>query len=496
MRELTAPAEPASDKLELRSVVAPTLPLFAAIFIGGAVATATDSLIPMLAGLLIIGIALLVVELVHVKRVLLTIVVLEIPLQLDTYINHNPAELASSSGFNVSVTTICLVALYALWLSEAAAGRYRDRYPVSATIMPAALYTTAVVASMLVADNVVLSLYEVNVIIQALMLIAYIVHAIQTRRDVLYAVVLLVIGFMFQGLIAIAQQALGLSFQIGPVRAEIVGGRVAGTLRHPNRLASYVALMLGPALGLMLTSTVPRFYRRLAGASIVMGVVALLFTQSRGGVIAAFVGVAIAVGFAYRRQWLTRRTLITGGLVLLIAIVTQSGGFASRLETAGATNVVGRFRLLELAFELIRNSPLLGVGSNHFSHALPQVVTLDFTGAWLATVHNKYVLVWVETGLLGLVTFGYFLLTILRRAWQVFAGDDEFLSPLALGFLSGFIALMVHMNFDKFGSRADVHLLWLVAGIMLAIYRVRSAELVRKAETVPGTDSSAELHSR
>ncbi len=462
------------EKLELRSIVVPALPLVAAILVGSAVLTAAGSPIPLLIGFLTIGAAFLFVDVVHVKRTLLAIAILEIPLQFDVFLGHDPTALNQTSGFNLSLTTFCLVVLYALWVAEMVAGQARISQRFRTMVIPPAVYFGLVVLSVLVAESAVLALYEINILLQALLLLIYVVHFVRTRQEVLLVVVLLLVGLSFQTIIAGAQQLTGQSFELGPIKGRIIGGRSSGTLQHPNRLGSYAALLIGPALGLMMTARVSRGYRFFGGASFLVGFLALFLSGSRGAMLGAVISLTVAIAVAYSRGWISGRTIRIGGVLVALILVSQFDLVAGRLARgiADDPNVVGRYRLVELSLTLISQNPLLGVGANHFMVALPGVLTVDFSGAWLAAVHNKFLLVWVETGLVGLIGFLYFLFSIVQRAWRVFKIEDAFLSPLALGLLAGLMAQLIHMNFDRFAARVDVHLLWLFAGLVYAMYRV------------------------
>src|SRR2546426_12821121 len=55
-----------------------------------------------------------------VRKLLLAVILLDIPFQLDINLGYraDAAELGALGGLNVSVTTISLIVLYALWLGE------------------------------------------------------------------------------------------------------------------------------------------------------------------------------------------------------------------------------------------------------------------------------------------------------------------------------------------------------------------------------------------
>jgi O-antigen ligase len=479
------------EQLELRSIVVPAVPLFLAILVGGAVTASIGSMIPLFISGLVMGVAILFIDVVHIKRVLLAIVILEIPLQFDVFVGNDPTAVTQISGFNLSVTTFSLVILYAFWAAELVAGHARISQRFRTVVIPPAVYFSLVVMSVLVSEGAVIALYEINILFQALLLLIYVVHFVRTRQEVLLVVVLLLVGLSFQTFLAAAQQLTGQPFELGPIKGRIIGGRSTGTLQHPNRLGAYASLLLGPALGLMMAGRVSRGYRIFGGTSFLLGMLALLLSGSRGATIGAALSLVVAIVVALRKGWLSTRAVLVGGLFVALILFSQLDLVSGRLERGigGDPNVVGRFRLIELAVAMIRENPLLGVGANHFMLALPGVLNVDFTGAWLATVHHKYLLVWVETGLVGLIAFVYFLFSIGQRAWRVFKFEDAFLSPLALGLLASLMAQLIHMNFDKFAARVDVHMLWMFAGLVYAMYRVAMSSPLQMSTSEPPAEA-------
>jgi len=116
---------------------------------------------------------------------------------------------------------------------------------------------------------------------------------------------------------------------------------------------------------------------------------------------------------------------------------------------------------------------LLGVGANNYAVTFRQYLTPEFTGEFVFwVVHNKYLLVWTETGLIGLLAFLWFLLAHLRRGWLVWMRRDHLLSPLALGFTAAIMGQMAHMFFDVFHSRPQVQMLWIAAGLLTAMRNI------------------------
>ena len=94
---------------------------------------------------------------------------------------------------------------------------------------------------------------------------------------------------------------------------------------------------------------------------------------------------------------------------------------------------------------------------------------------FLFAVHNKYLLVLAETGFVGLLAYLAFLLSTVRKGWQCWRFCDEPLSLVALGLTVGIVGHMVHMTVDVFRGRPTQQLVWLIAGLLTAMYQMRPA---------------------
>lgn len=172
---------------------------------------------------------------------------------------------------------------------------------------------------------------------------------------------------------------------------------------------------------------------------------------------------------ALQRGWLSPKLALT----ILVAVALLSLLFGSavleRLTGDDLGAAASRGPLAQVALRIIGDHPIFGVGANNYTTQLERYYTVEFAEAYVYTVHNKYLLVWAETGLIGLVTFLGFLFAHIRRAWQTWMRRDRLLSPLALGFAAAVVGQMVHMFFDVFHGRPQLQMLWLVAGLITAM---------------------------
>jgi putative inorganic carbon (HCO3(-)) transporter len=410
-----------------------------------------------------------------VRKLLLAVVLVETPLHLDINLLYDghAVQLNAIGGLNISITTFCLAALYALWLAELLAKATTLPRSLRAGL-PLVAYLAAVTLSLVVAGYSRLAVFEIFLLLQSFLLFVYIVKSVQSRQDLLFVVTLLFIGLVVESLVMIGLRVVGHSITIARIKAGIdASGRVSGTIGSPNTAASYLTLLLAPALGLLLTP-LERRYKWLAALAFGLGAVALLLTFSRGGWLAFMVSITLLCLLAFYRGWLAPRVPLTAVVIVVLLFALFREPITARLlgDDLGAAS--SRATLARQALRVIEANPVLGVGANNYAIWYEQNFTPEPDEGRLRTVHNKYLLVWAETGILGLVAFLGFLLAVIRRGWQGWQLRDRSLSPLALGFTAAIVGQMAHMFFDIFHSRPQVQTLWLVAALVIAMRDIDS----------------------
>ena len=407
------------------------------------------------------------------RRLLLAIILLELPFNYDIHLFYREEQALRGAigGLNVSVTTFAMAALYGLWLWDTVLkrGTGNSLSTVLRTNLSLLLYVAVAAASILVAQDRQLAAFEVVMLVQLLLLYIYVVHWMRTREDVLFVVTLVLAGLVLESFVMLLLPLLGESVSVLGMMARIDEGRVAGTIGASNTAGAYLSLALAMALA-VLVSGVTRPYKVLAGFAMSLGVVALILTGSRGGWIGLVVTVSVLSLFALRNGWISPFAVVGGLLFVLFFGTIFVGLILPRVwSPESAQAALGRIPLMELTGRMIGDNPLLGVGANNFSTRMGEYATAGLQDKWLYTVHNKFLLVWAETGLFALIAFVGFLVVTIRRGWRKVCENDAFLSPIALGLMAGIVGRIAHMLVDIFNGRTAVEFLWLVAAILAAM---------------------------
>lgn len=407
------------------------------------------------------------------KRFLLGLCLLEVPIGIDIYFGFDPivAQTNAISGYFVSLSTFALAALYAFWLLEKRQSTVHGRVDRSLAPMLVA-YPTLIALSVLYATNRELALNEVVIVVQGLLLAVYIIHIVKRRSDVLFVVAMIAIGPIFQGVLAIGAFGPLANVNLNRIRDLLTpNGRTVGSFGSPNVLGGYLTLVIPVAVSL-LVATSSRVLKLTAALSSSLGLVALVLSQSRGAWVGATISITVLLIMLHRRRLLAP-VLVLGIALGFVAVLIGFGALVlTRIQSPDNGAAVSRIALMDLAFSVIAERPITGVGANNFAVSLGPYLTPDFTGSWVSTVHNKYLLVWAEAGILGLLAWVWMVLASVRTGFATWKRRLEGLGTLSLGLALGVVGVMIHAFGEIYHGRPDVHMLYIVIGLILAINRI------------------------
>ena len=417
-----------------------------------------------------------------VPRLLFAAAILDIPLQVGThlYYREKEAALGAMGGLSVSVTTIALAGLYVSWLIRILVRKDFRRHPAYQINIALLAYLVVNVVSVFIAQDVPLALFEVISLLESSLLFFYVANIVRNKQDVLFVVSCLLIGCLLESAIMIVMSVTvtpATSWNL-PIHLHADWGghgsfmRIGGTVGSPNFAAGYLSVCLALAASVLFTS-LSRGYKTLALLAFGPGCVALLLTFSRGGWIALALALSILCFGVWRRGGLSLKVLLAAGGLLLLLYFPFHNQVSTRLFGDDKGSAESRVPLMSLAFHIVEANPVLGVGANNFTVVMNRYLSSEFRQGFLFAVHNKYLLVFAETGAMGLLAFLAFLLGTVRKGWLCWHLCDEPLSFLALGFVAGLVGHMEHMTVDVFRGRPTQQLIWLIAGLLTAMFQMR-----------------------
>lgn len=174
--------------------------------------------------------------------------------------------------------------------------------------------------------------------------------------------------------------------------------RPYGTFSHPNALGGFLLV------GLMLTFPFLFKKQKLLAFNYLFLIGGAIFLTFSRTIWLIGLGVAGYWSFKYfKANWLRNWSI---GIFLLAGfLIARLSIFPSELFSS--ESFWQRWELVRISFYLFKKFPFLGVGLNNFIVWLPHFWKKPIL--WFQPVHNIYLLVLVETGLVGLGIFLFFL---------------------------------------------------------------------------------------
>lgn len=145
---------------------------------------------------------------------------------------------------------------------------------------------------------------------------------------------------------------------------------------------------------------------------------------------------------------------------------------AQTYSTSPAETSIGRrMVMLETTAAMIREHPLVGIGTGAYRKHFSEVAAQKYT-SWRAQPfddpHNQYLFIWTENGLVGLVAFLYMLFAIFRQCTS-----GGLYGNMAAGCMLAWAATSFFSG--HFRTFPEGHLIAFIAGILMV--NVRSAEI-------------------
>ncbi|HEY65502.1 MAG TPA: O-antigen ligase family protein [Caldilineae bacterium] len=225
--------------------------------------------------------------------------------------------------------------------------------------------------------------------------------------------------------------------------------RVRGTLGSDTALAHWLELSLPVLFSLLLAETSLR--RSLWWLfTLVMGVIAMVLTFTRGGWLGLTAGMSLVVLLNLRRLLRYPRlfAVMTITLVLMALAATPFASLIWERLTASAEDTISvRVNLNRAALQVIQDHPITGIGLGNFPWVAPDY---GVGYSWPSEgaehkVHNLYLALAAEGGVPALLLFLCLLAVAFARARQVRDDQDETtIVAVARGIWAGNIAVLIH----------------------------------------------------
>ena len=408
------------------------------------------------------------------KRSLLFLLILSMPLDFGLLLTARYQSGIANTGIFLTMVDISILGLISLWVIDRktfnATGDERINWDPHLT-KPAMCFLGANVLSLLVSGDKTWCVYGIINAIKLFAVFFVVANSIKTEREIKYVMAFLQISFFLQSAIYIVQHFTGMDFNVlgqSQVSSEFYGStRERGLIGQANASGNFFSACLVLSISLYFIE------RRTLGKVLIaittsLGVCALIITLTRIAWLSFILCSMMLIMLGMKRKWLRFRSLIPVLALLIIVVIGFWDSITGRFEKDDAGSAYSRIPSMILMTRIIKDHPILGVGVNNYVDARNQYVTEDVREA-LHYAHNLYLLVFVETGIVGFLSFIWFLYEVLKKGIKRIGSKDFLRSKLAAGISMSILGVCVANLTNANGSGPVANLMWFLAGFVSAI---------------------------
>jgi O-antigen ligase len=313
------------------------------------------------------------------------------------------------------------------------------------------------------------------------------------RRDtrLWFAVACSVFGFLL-AMLAIAQAFAGNGkyYWLIPNQAS---SAFFGTYANYSHYAGLMEMLIPFPLLLGIARFFPIPMRVLFSFAAVIMTSSVFLSQSRGGIVALAVEIAVLAILTARGRPGRRQMMVIGLFCLFVVfclfLVRPIGLWGRFLQLGNRPNLThepNRLTMLKDSLTMVGRRPLLGWGFGSFSDVYPSFRSF-YTDFKVNAAHNDFAELAVETGLLGLATALAFIFLLYRTALrQVKHWRHDLFDNTAFAALVGCTGLIVH-SFSDFNLQIPAN-----AAVFFTMAAIATARALPERDTAAPDRTSLE----
>ncbi|KKS64815.1 MAG: O-antigen ligase-related protein [Parcubacteria group bacterium GW2011_GWB1_42_6] len=426
------------------------------------------------------------------------------PLQLRHIFFFLGEKFSEWQSIHIYATDILVIFILSLWLWRS---RKNFSFKFDGIEKSLVVFSFFCALSLFMAQNLQIGFFGLAKILEMSALFLYIKRNFEKIYGIDFFWFAFAGGALLQSIAAIGQffkqGSLGLNFlaesPIGPnlpgvAKIAVNGERIIrayGTVPHPNILAAIISTAIFGLLFLLIERWLKskKTEKALAAVVFIFLALGLSLTFSRVIIILTLIFLVLWLCFCFREKKYRAGALWAGVLAILIfaaILISFSPYFLSRFspQNLGESQpVVLRLAYGEIALDMIKNRFFLGVGQSNFTILSRDYLTM--LAPWVfQPVHNIYLLIAAETGILGLASFLTFLFFIFKKAWEkiksLAGGERIYLySFLFIAYNFLFIGLFDHFLWDLQQGQL---LFWMILGIIAGLSAHSSTDRAQASE--------------
>jgi O-antigen ligase len=287
--------------------------------------------------------------------------------------------------------------------------------------------------------------------------------------------------------------ALWGSYQAASGHYFTIDQRVSGPFESANYLAMYITpafiftsiRFLQTFMHLKLATAHTRFiafeHRIFLGLFAAFLFAVLVLSQSYGGLLGAFIAIFIFVIYvrATTSEFLVKKFL-NKIIIFIILFVTLAGALTATLNIEKFQNLVKldehtsistRLEIWQVGAVLIKENPLLGIGlgqyQTNYTYRAEEILGHPPLEQIRLHSHNLFMETWLNTGLLGFVSFIWIVIYAFTGFRKIKSGEEKNVAIAVVIMLS---YLLIHGLIDVTYWKNDLSLIfWLIMGVNFAL---------------------------
>jgi O-antigen ligase len=313
--------------------------------------------------------------------------------------------------------------------------------------------------------------------INCFLLLLLLVSAIKTQEELSQVVTMLLAGITLTGLYGIWQKIVGVPVNLSQIDISLnegMGGRIYSTMGNPNNYAEVLVLFL-PFYAAMVLNSKTFLKKLLFIAMAIPPLASLMLTLSRS----SWIGFAVALlvfTFLWNKKLLP--VIVIAGVFCIPFLPLSIYRRILTIFNPNDSSASYRVRIYRTVWPMLKEYWYSGVGLG--SDAFMNVVRKYhlYTGAVPPHSHNLLLQIWLEIGLIGVLSFIGYLIRLFKSSIKAIKSKrDPKAVNIVIAGISAIIGVMVISlaEYIWFYHRVMV-LFWVVAGMLIAAIRLAKKE--------------------
>lgn len=212
--------------------------------------------------------------------------------------------------------------------------------------------------------------------------------------------------------------------------------RTSGFTHNPNRLGAIMMMFIIVNFSIALFKENGFKTRLISISGIVIGFLALFSTASRGALIGLILSLFV---ISILKDWKILIYLLIGLLILGMFIPEYYKNRIFKLTDLESNNVKSRIAMYKAGIDLFRQNPILGIGLNNVRTVYDTYDLNEFDdfGGNHRNLHNLFINILVELGIIGFFVFVMILINIFKKGWSNYINNKSWFNVSLLGVLVG-----------------------------------------------------------